>query len=257
MDLAAVATSELNRFLLCLARTGGLVAVSPVFGGRFVPAPARALLAVMLALVVFPLVPPAAVPESVSGYALALLAEVLAGLALGLVTVVIFAVAQTAGQWLDLSAGFGLSGAFDPVLGQPVPVLGNFFHLAMAVVFLAVDGHHLVIRALVESFRRIPLGGATFVTSGTVLAGMVGWMWLTALQLSLPVLGVLLALTAGMSLMARAVPQLNVFITGLPVQMVVGLLVTVAALPALLEMMGGLTRPLARFMAALVEAMAR
>ena len=257
MDLAAVATTELHRFLLCLARTGGLVAVSPVLGGRFVPAPARALLAVLLALVVFPVVPAVPPPASAAAYGAALLAELAAGLALGLATVLVFAAAQLAGQLLDLSTGFGISGTFDPVLGEPAPVLGNFFQLAMWLLFLAADGHHLVIRALAYSFRHIPPGGAGLVPAAPVVVELAGWMFATALMLSLPVLGVLLAVTAALSLIARAVPQMNVFITGLPVQVAVGLVALMAGLPALVGAMAGLAEPMGEFLARMVEAMAR
>ncbi|HEY8394641.1 MAG TPA: flagellar biosynthetic protein FliR [Thermaerobacter sp.] len=256
MDLAAVATMELHRFLLCLGRTSGLVAAAPALGGRFVPVSLRALLAVALALVVFPLVPRGPVPGDAGAYALALLAEVAVGLALGLLSALVFAAAQTAGELLDLETGFGVSGAFDPLLSQPVPLLGNLLNLVMLLVFLGVDGHHLLIRALVLSFRRIPPAGASLVGAAPVWVDMAGWMLVTALLLALPVLGVLFMVTLALSLLARAVPQMNVFFTGLPVKIAAGLLLLAMALPALAGVMGGAVAELGEGLARLVEGMA-
>lgn len=256
MDLGAVATSELHRFLLCLGRTSGLVVAAPPLGGRFVPAPLRALLAVVLALVVFPLVPRGPVPAGAGAYAVALLAEVAVGVAIGLLATLVFAAAQMAGELLDLETGFAVSGAFDPFLSQPVPVLGNLLNLVMFLVFLGVDGHHWLIRALVLSFRRIPPAGASLAGAGPVWIDMAGWMLAVALLLALPILGVLFMVTLALSLLARAVPQMNVFFTGLPVKIAAGLLVLAMALPALVQAMGGAVDELFDGMARLVEAMA-
>ncbi|EKP93665.1 flagellar biosynthetic protein FliR [Thermaerobacter subterraneus] len=255
MDLAAIATTELNRFLLCLGRTSGLVVASPAFGGGLVPAPARALLAVLLALVVYPVMPPARPPATALGYGAALLAEVAAGLALGLVTALVFAAVQLAGQLLDLSAGFGLSGVIDPVSSQSMPVLGHFLYLVMWVLLLATDGHHLILRALADSYRHLPPGGAGLAGGAPVLLDLAGWMFATGLLLSLPVLAVLVAVMVALGLVSRAVPQLNVFITGLPVQVAVALVALLAALPALAGALAGLARPLGEFLARLLEAM--
>lgn len=256
MDLAAIATAELNRFLLCLGRTSGLVVASPAFGGALVPAPARALLAVLLALVVYPVMPPVQPPDTVLGYGGTLLAEVAAGLALGLVTALILAAVQLAGQLLDLSTGFGLSGVFDPVSSQSMPVLGNFLYLVMWVLLLASDGHHLILRALTESYRHIPPGGVGLAAGTPVLLDLAGWMFATGLLLSLPVLAVLVAVMVSLGLVSRAVPQLNLFITGLPVQVAVALVALLAALPVLAGAMAGLVEPLGEALARLVEAMA-
>ncbi|GAB6875766.1 flagellar biosynthetic protein FliR [Thermaerobacter litoralis] len=257
MDLAAIATAELNRFLLCLGRTAGLVVASPAFGGGLVPAPARALLAVLLALVVFPVMPPVQPPPTVLGYAGTLLGEVAAGLALGLVTALIFAAVQMAGQLLDLSTGFGLSGVFDPVSSQSMPVLGHFLYLLMWVLLLAADGHHLILRALAESYRHIPPGGVGLAAGVPVILDLAGWMFRTALLLSLPILAVLTAVMVALGMISRAVPQLNVFITGLPVQVAVALVALLVALPALAAALSGLVEPLGDTLARLVEAMGR
>ncbi|ADU51107.1 flagellar biosynthetic protein FliR [Thermaerobacter marianensis DSM 12885] len=257
MDLAAIATTELNRFLLCLARTSGLVVASPVFGGGLVPAPARAFLAVLLALSIFPLMPPVSPPATVLGYGGALLAEVAVGLALGLVTALVFAAVQLAGQLLDLSTGFGLSGVFDPVSSQSMPVLGHFLYLVMWAMLLATDGHHLILRALAESYRRVPPGGAGLAAGAPVVLDLAGWMFATGLMLSLPVLAVLVAVMVALGLVSRAVPQFNVFITGLPVQVAVTLVALLAGLPALAAAMTGLVQPMGEALGRIVEAMAR
>lgn len=255
VDLASIATNELHRFLLCLGRTSALVVASPAFGGGLVPAPARALLAVLLALVVYPVMPPAEPPASVLGYAGALLAEVAVGLALGLVTALVFAAVQLAGQLLDLVTGFGVSGVFDPVSSQSLPILGHFLYLLMWVLLLATEGHHVVIRALAESYRHVPPGGVGLAGGAPVLIGMAGWMFATGLALSLPLLAVLVAVMVALGLVSRAVPQLNVFITGLPVQVAVALVALLVGLPALGGAMADLVHPMADALARLLEAM--
>lgn len=241
MDLAWL-VERASTFGLVLARIAGLTASSPVFGGPLVPPPVRAAVALVLALVVLPVVP-AATPVGAPAYLAALTLEVAAGLAVGLLSQLLFLAVHGAGELLDLDVGFGVGGLLAPDLERPPALLGGWLHVLALLVFLGVNAHHLVLRALLASFQAMPPGGPRLGSGGALgAARALGWAVDTALGLALPVLGVLALLTAALAVLGRLLPQLNVFLAGLPVKAVAGLLALGAGLPLLVPQLGRLAR---------------
>ncbi len=234
LDLVGQAVERFGLFWLIVGRVSGLFFLAPVFGNRFVPAQVRAGLVLLVSLALLPVTapPPGGVPGDPAGYAAAFARELAFGLAMGFLVALVFAVAEVAGQLLDVDMGFGLVNVIDPVFGEPLPLVGNFLHLVAILLYLLVDGHHLLLQALSESFARVPpgLGG---ITEGGARLGVdeVAWMFLAAVRIAAPVLGVLFLATVVMGLVARAAPQLNVFVVGLPLKVAVGLVALAVAMP--------------------------
>lgn len=235
LDLLAQAVDRFGLFWLIVGRVSGLFFLAPVFGNRFVPTQARVGLILLVSLVLLPVVPlPAAgVPGDLPSYAAAFARELAFGMAMGFLVALVFAVAEAAGQLLDVEMGFGLVNVIDPVFGQPLPIIGNFLHLTAILVYLLVDGHHLLLESLSESFARFPPGLARIGDGGVrVTVDEVAWMFLAAVKIAAPVLGVLFLTTVVLALVARAAPQLNVFLVGLPAKVAVGLAALALAMPA-------------------------
>ncbi len=234
LDLLAQAVDRFGLFWLIVGRVSGLFFVIPVFSNRFVPAPARIWLILIVALVLLPVTapPPGGIPVDVLGYTAAFARELAFGLGMGFLVSLVFHVAEVAGQLLDVDMGFGMINVIDPVFGHPMPVMGNFLNLLTMLLFLVVDGHHLILSALSESFRRLPPGLGGF-NDGSLQIGIgeVSWMFITAVKIAAPVLGILFLSTVVMGFLARATPQLNIFIVGLPVKLAVGLLGLALAVP--------------------------
>jgi len=220
-------------FFLVLVRLTAFFMVAPIFSVRSIPVLARVGLAMLLAFLLFPtLSAPQPVFASELAYALAALREALVGLALGYLAALLLATVQVGGELLDVHMGLSMANLMDPQYGMPVSLWGQFFTLLGLLLFLQFDGHHIILLALGESFRILPPGSAQF--SGVLVQDVVriwGDVMRWSLRLALPVIGILLIADIALSLVARTVPQLNVFILSFPIKLGLGLLVVILILP--------------------------
>lgn len=235
MDLAAFFVS-FDRYLLVLVRVSGFLGATPFFGSRSIPNQAKVALALVSAAFLLPLAkaPAAGVrPENPGAYILAVGSELLIGFALGYAVTLTFAAVQIAGQLMDIPIGFSLVNVLDPLLSQQVPVLGQFHYLLFTVMFLAVDGHHQLLRVLGQTFDLVPLGAFRYTPALVeLMVRGVSESFLLGFKLSLPVVAALFLTDVALGLVARAVPQMNVFVVGFPAKIAVGLAFVMLILPA-------------------------
>ncbi|HLK11898.1 MAG TPA: flagellar biosynthetic protein FliR [Candidatus Binatia bacterium] len=228
-------------FLLVLARIAGLILAAPVFGHTLVPARVRVALAAVLALALAPALPaPAAAPATLWGLAGALAVESAVGVLLGFTAQLVFAGVALGGQLAGMQMGFGVASLFDPTEQTQVTVVAQWQQLLVLVVFLVLDVHHLLLRALIQSFRLVPVGTAALgaPTAGGVVT-VAGDVFGIAVRLAAPVLVVLLLTNATLGVLARVIPQLNVFVLGFPVNVGAGLVALGAALPFTVRFLAG------------------
>lgn len=233
MDLAAVILERMPTVGLVLMRISGIIAVAPPFAATTVPVTLRGLLALVLTLIVVPAAP---VWEGAGPweFAAAAAGELMVGLAVGLLILLVLLAVQGAGELIDMEMGFGMVNVIDPAFGRPAPLLGNFLYFLALVIFLTVDGHLLVLRALLDSFQAIPPGGGRW--EAPLFAAIVqqfSWVFVTAVRIALPVVGVVFLATTALGVLARTMPQLNVFMVGLALKIALGLAVIALVLPAL------------------------
>lgn len=214
---------DLPVLALVLFRVTGVVLVAPVLGSPSVPVMARVFLSVLLALVFFPIVRGAAplVEPSAGAFALAAAAELGIGLLLGFAASLLFAAVQLGGHLIDQELGILQANLLDPFSDVPISVMGQFKLLLATVVYLLLNGHHLLIAALGQSFRSAPLAGA----AAQVADGMVLDLFRMAVQIAAPALVTLFLVTIALAFVARAVPEMNLFALSFPVRLGVGLLV--------------------------------
>ncbi|HHW15033.1 MAG TPA: flagellar type III secretion system protein FliR [Firmicutes bacterium] len=235
MDLASF-SALFDRYLLVLVRVSGFLGATPFFGSRTIPNQAKVALALVVAWFLLPLAQASAAgirPGNPGAYALAVGSELLIGFALGYAVTLTFAALQIAGQLMDIPIGFSLVNVLDPLLSQQVPVLGQFQYILFTLMFLAVDGHHQLLRVLVKTFELVPLGAFRYTPElpGLMVRGFSD-AFLLGFKLSLPVVAALFLTDVALGLVARAVPQMNVFVVGFPAKIAVGLAFVVLILPA-------------------------
>ncbi|MDI6870366.1 MAG: flagellar biosynthetic protein FliR [Bacillota bacterium] len=234
MDLGTL-YAAFDRYLLVLVRVTGFLGATPFFGSRAIPSRLKMALGLAIAFFLLPLgKPPAAgvEPASPGRYALAIGSELLLGFALGYAVTMTFSALQLAGQLIDVPMGFSLVNVLDPVLAQQVPVLGQFQYILFTVMFLAIDGHHHLLQALVKTFELIPLGGFQYFPGlAEVMVKGFGAAFLLGFKVSLPVISALFLTDVALGLVARAVPQMNVFVIGFPAKIAVGLVFVMLMLP--------------------------
>jgi len=241
MDPTLVSPETFQRFLICLARIGALVGTMPVFSGGQTPMRIKAGLAVVFTLVVFPVVSPLLpkIPFEPFTLVILLTKEVMLGVMVGFVARLMFTAVEFGGTVIGYQMGFAAANVFDPQNQRQISLIGQFQNIFAILIFLAVDGHHLLLRATVESFRMLPPG--TENLSGEAipyLLELTGSMFVFAVKFSAPILAVLLLSALVMGIMGRVFPQLNVFMLSYAINIGVSFLVmglTLNMVAALLE----------------------
>lgn len=220
-------------FLLVLARVAGLVVGSPILGHMLVPIRVRAGLTLVMAVALAGALPPVpAAPTSILALMGTLAVESALGLTLGLVAQFIFAGVLLGGQLAGIQMGFGIANLIDPQSHAQLTIVAQWQQLMAFLIFLVLDIHHLLIAALLASFHTVPVGGLLMSAAGlrgtVVLAGEI---FAIGVRIAAPVMVALLLANAALGVLARTIPQLNVFVVGFPVNVGVGLLMLGASLP--------------------------
>ncbi|MBC7084093.1 MAG: flagellar type III secretion system protein FliR [Firmicutes bacterium] len=254
VELVDTAITNMQTYLLVLARIGGVFGFAPVFGSYNVPLQVKAGMSAALALVTFPLVqaPPTGYPGDIVSYAVCVGREILVGAIIGYVASLFMVAVQLAGQLVDIQIGFGLVNVVDPVANRQVTVMGQFQYLLAMLLFLVFNGHHMVLAGLVESYAVVPISG--FTLTAKLQAGVVRLFCNTvvvAFKIAAPVTCTLLLADVVMAVLARTVPQMNVFIVGFPLKIGVGLLTLLVALPLFVLILKGMFSGLERDILAL------
>jgi flagellar biosynthetic protein FliR len=226
-------------FFFPFVRILAWLSLDPLLGNRAVPARARVILAMALAVAVIPILPTDTSVRLASGDGiLILLQQIAIGTALGFSVRIVFSAVEFAGQLIGLQMGLSFATLFDPINGAQTQVVAQFLVLTATLILFAFNGHHMVIVALAQSFQEIPIG-ATLSAGG--FAMLVHWgetLFAVGLHISLPVTAALLATNLTIGMMSRASPQLNIFAIGFPLTLGAGFLVLylmLAYLPARLD----------------------
>lgn len=232
--------NQTSFFLLVFARISGLFSTAPFFGSRNIPTYAKAGMSLLLSYIVFPAVFSAqtVIPEALPAYVALVAGEFLLGLIFGFASSLIMQAIQMAGHILDVQIGFGMVNVFDPQFGQQIPLLGNFKYILALMVFLAINGHHILLSALVASFKLVPVTGVVFPPSlAWFILDMVSGAFAIAFKISLPVLVSLVLADVAFGILARTMPQMNIFVVGIPAKLIIGIFALMMALPFYIAML--------------------
>jgi flagellar biosynthesis protein FliR len=234
--MISVTTAQLNAWLAAfawpLARILALIASAPVIGNPSLPGSVKIGLALLLTVLVAPLVPspPGIDPASASGL-LVLAQQVLIGLAMGFAMQIVFWAAEMAGELIGLQMGLGFATLYDASVPGFIPIIGQYLGIVVSLAFLALDGHLLLLSALVESFQVLPFAPLSAPSGLRTLVESAGNIFSYSVALSLPLLAALLVTNLALGVLTRAAPQLNIFAVGFPLTILIGVLVLALALP--------------------------
>ncbi|MFQ5736240.1 MAG: flagellar biosynthetic protein FliR [Thermodesulfobacteriota bacterium] len=234
MELAQFFLKNSSTFLFVLTRAGAILFTAPIFGAFNVPMRVRFALTLLVALILVPLTPFVPMPESLVALVLSVGGEVLIGVAIGLVIKFFFTGVEFAGQIASFQMGIGMSSAYDPLNAAQVTILGRMMSILSLLIFLSLNGHLMVIMALKRSFDVIPPYG--FTLSPNLMESFVVFsreIFILAVKFAAPVIAILLFVNLSMGIMARSVPQLNMFVIGFAVTILAGFVVLALSLPVL------------------------
>ncbi len=227
MDLFNLSYGDFEHFIFVLVRVGAFIVFVPILGSQQVPARIKIGFILLLSLSIFPLVRhlPMPEPKGLLDFSVYLFSEATVGLVLAYATRLIFTAVQIAGTVVDFQMGFGIVNVIDPQTQTQVSITAQFQNIFTILLYLALNAHHLTIYALVESFQLINPHQFGF-SAGTMalILKLFATTFVVAVKIAAPIMAILFFISVGLGLVARTVPQMNVFIVGFPLQIAVGLL---------------------------------
>ncbi len=223
-------------FLLIFVRIFGMCVSAPLFSSGTIPFRVRAAVSVFMTVAVFPIVVNTigTVPENMYSYALMIISEAVTGILIGFLVSIIFSAFQLAARLFSFQMALGIAEVIDPFSQVGITIVGQLWTLFGLLIFIAISGPHLLIMATVDSFARIRLidiAGKSQVFI-RVLTDTFGAMFVVALKLAFPVLITLFLLAITLGLLAKAAPQMNIFMVGFPLQIGVGFLIMLLVIGA-------------------------
>jgi len=217
-------------FVWPLFRIASFLMIIPVFGTQLVPMRVRSGLAFLMAFLVAPLIPEVPLVEALSINALLItVQQVFIGALMGLMFVMLLQIFVVAGQIIAMQMGLGFASMVDPTNGVTVPVLSQIYLICVTLIFLAMNGHLVMLEMIVESFSIWPisqdiLGGKSIQPEVLWQFLMrINWLFASALLVAFPVITAVLIVNLSFGIVTRAAPQMNVFSLGFPIGMLFGL----------------------------------
>ena len=225
-------------FAIIFARLSGVMITAPVLNDANIPPQIKVAFTFLLSLILFPVVarPDIGANPNVWRLAVVLTGEVAVGILIGFTAQLLFAGIGIEGEVVGFQMGLSIANVLDPVTQTQVSVISTFKTIVALMLFVALDGHHVFLEALARSYAIVPAGGVELKAAGmSHYMGVAARMFVTGLQLGAPLIVALLAANVGVGLVARAVPQVNIFVVGYPFTILAGLVLMVLAMPFFLE----------------------
>ncbi|TKC18671.1 flagellar biosynthetic protein FliR [Robertmurraya kyonggiensis] len=224
---------EFPAFLLIFVRVTSFFLMMPFFSYRTIPATHKLGFGFFLAWIMFYTID-APVLEINGAYFLLIMKEALVGLLVGFIAYLILSAIQIAGGFIDFQMGFAIANVIDPQTGAQSPLTGQYFYMVSLLFLLSVNGHHLLLDGVYHSYEFIPIDQPWISFGDEEIVIFVlkafSYMFMIALQMSIPVVGSLFLVDVALGIVARTVPQLNVFVVGLPIKIGVSFIIIIAVI---------------------------
>jgi flagellar biosynthetic protein FliR len=234
-----ISVQQLLVFFLILARIAGIFIQAPVFNSRSFPFYAKTAVAIWISLLLWFVVPIyQTLPDTPLAFILAAAFEVAIGFTIGFICNMIFLSIQAAGEIMDLQMGLSVATALDPIFGAVISVIGRFSFFIALIMFISVDGHHLILSAFNQSFTALPVGkfanfSSPYLVQQIIFLGSA--LWKTAIMLAAPAVLLIFISDFTFGIVSRVAPQVNVFMLGFQVKPTLGLLGLILALPFIVK----------------------
>ena len=228
---------EATGFLILFARVGAVLMLLPVFSEDAVPGRIRLMIALALSLTLYGLIGTAtrAAAADTAALPITLVAELLTGLAMGMIVKIMFYGISIAGSMISLNTGLSSAVLFDPSQGSQVPLLSKFVTMAAALVCMGMHVHHLWLAAIINSYHTFPIGGLP--PAGDFLQCAIQTItraMMLGLGLSAPLFVYAVVYNVALGLSARVAPAIQVFFIAQPLNLILGIGLAVATLGAVL-----------------------
>lgn len=220
---------NIEYFILILMRISGFIYVAPFFGQSGVPRKVKAALSLFIAIIVFMMTPYEPITyHGVIGYALFAAKEVLIGILLGFVANICNYILGFAGNVIDMEIGFSMVNILNPVAAIQNTVTGNLYTYIVMLIFLVTNMHHILLRALIDTFHLIPLGEVVFRPNlYLIMAKFLNDFFVIGFRIVLPIFAAILVTNVVLGILAKVAPQMNMFVIGMQLKIFIGLFILI------------------------------
>lgn len=234
----------LPSFMLIFCRITSFFVVAPIFSARHVPMQFKLGLALFVSLMCLPATGTSSITMDTL-YIASIFKEILIGLLLGFVAYMFFTVVQVAGAFIDMQMGLSMANIIDPMTGVSSPIMGNFKYMLAMLLFLSFDGHHWLLRAIVQSYEWVPLQNEAFARlyEGHLTDFLLRTFtdaFSISFQMAAPLVVAMFLTDVGLGILARTAPQFNIFVIGVPLKILIGFLLLVLVFPGMVYVFGHL-----------------
>ncbi|MGM8364123.1 flagellar biosynthetic protein FliR [Virgibacillus sp. W0181] len=221
--LELINLSSIPIFLLIFVRVISFFVALPLFSYRTIPTQFKIGFSIFLSFIMFYTLDKSTITID-DTFVFLLLKEASVGLLIGLIAFIILSAVQIAGGFIDFQMGFAIANVIDPQTGAQSPLIGQYFYIIALLFLLSVNGHHLLIDGIVNSYQFIPMDAFVPFANGSIaeyVISIFNRMFVIAFQIAIPIVGCLFLVDVALGMIARTVPQLNVFVVGLPIKIFV------------------------------------
>ncbi|ABR30711.1 flagellar biosynthesis protein FliR [Thermosipho melanesiensis] len=241
MELFDFVETQFLNWGMLISRITGMFIITPLLSGRFIPTTVKVFLVLSLSYMMLPQTNSIPLNTPVIHIVLSLTNNFIVGFAMGLMAFMILGAFSIAGELLGVESGFGLATSMDPTMEES-PIIGQFVFLLAIFVFISLNGHLVVYEAILDSIKIFPLdldfldfNFTKFITTKFVE------MFFIALKIGLPVIGYMFIINVLLGILSRLVPQMNVFMVGIPLKSLLVFLIFLGMVPLWAETSAKLT----------------
>ncbi|MFC0271309.1 flagellar biosynthetic protein FliR [Metabacillus herbersteinensis] len=243
-------------FLLVLMRVSAFFVTLPLFSYRTIPNTHKIGFSFFLTWIIF-FTLEVPVIEIDGQYVMLILKEAILGLLLGFAAYFILTAVQIAGSFIDFQMGFAIANVLDPQTGAQSPLIGQFLYTFALLLMLSLNAHHLLLDGIFYSYQYVPIDQLFLPFGDENIADFIvttfNSMFIIAFQMSIPVVGSLFLVDVALGIVARTVPQLNIFVVGVPIKILVSFIMLILVMGALFLLMEQLFEMMTYTMRSLME----
>ncbi|HMU95012.1 MAG TPA: flagellar biosynthetic protein FliR [Anaerolineales bacterium] len=250
-----ISVAQAQLFFLAFTRIMAILVHVPVFGGQNIPSQVRIGLGLVLAFVLLPWqpLPPEAAAIGTFAYSLAIGREILIGTLIGFAADLAFGAIQMAGAAMGTGSGFESSRIFNPALGESGSAFDQIFVMTATMIFLVINGHHLVLIAIQKTFEAVPLNGSLPFDGMETLLKTTSVFIAAGIHMAMPIIAALVLTDLTLGLLSRVAPQVQVYFLGLPVKVVVAMIAMSLTFSVIFPYVSSLFKNMAESMLLFVE----
>lgn len=220
--------SRLYLFLLIFVRVTGLFVTAPIFATRIIPIHIKVLISLYLSYIVFQFHGQSSLVYKDMHFlifGILILTEAIIGTLIGFIASLAFNMIQFGGKLIDIIMGMHIASIMDPLTREQQSLVGQLQYIIVILLFLTFNGHHLIILGLLQSFDILPIGTLTFTTAfSETFMNILTQTFIIGMQFAAPVMAILFLIDFCLGVIAKSVPQMNVFLTGMPLKALAGFL---------------------------------